>query len=81
MNIVRMALISPHAVSDGRAVSHRRITETRSARDVKRVIQRTRRPRRAAWRQALIEAYPIVGMALFLAYFVWLLVSHIHFAG
>lgn len=80
MNIVRMAMIAPHAVGDGRAVCRGRSSETRRARHAKCTIRSAPRPQRASWRQAMIEAYPIIGMALFLAYFVWMLVSNVHFA-
>lgn len=80
MNIVRMATISPHVVGDSRAVYRGRSSESRRERHAKRTIRSAPRPQRATWRQALIEAYPIVGMALFLAYFVWMLVSNMHFA-
>lgn len=80
MNIVRMAMISPHVVGDGRAVCRGTPSETRSARQAIRTIRSAPRLKQATWRRALIEAYPIVGLALFLAYFVWMVVSNMHFA-
>ena len=73
MTMIRTAMISPEILGRTNSFSHN-FSHSR------KVVRRARRAPRVSWRQALIEAYPIVGMAMLLAYFVWTLVARTYVA-
>ena len=67
MTIMRTAMISPQIAGEGGAVHRLAATQ---------VYEGTSRPRKIAqaasssvWRRAVIEGYPIAGLALLIAYF------------
>lgn len=66
MTMIRTAMVSPEILGRTNSFTHS-ISRSRN------VVWRAPRAPRGGRRQALIEAYPIIGMAMLLAYFVWAL--------
>ena len=73
MTMMRTVMMPPAIIGRTNSFSH---NFSRS----RKVVSRARRAPRGGWRQALIEAYPIVGMAMLLAYFAWALVARTYVA-
>lgn len=73
MTMMRTAMISPEILGRTNTCNH---SFSRS----REVVRRARRAPCGGWRQALIEAYPIVGIAMLLAYFAWTLVARTYVA-
>ncbi len=73
MTMMRTAMISPEILGRTKSFNH---SFSRS----RKVARRAPRSPRVGWRQALIEAYPIIGIAMLLAYFAWTLVARTYVA-
>ena len=72
MSIVRMAMIPGHVYPAHRTLRRRRTRESTSR---LRKSASLGRQNRFEWRTLLAEAYPVMGLALIVAYVLWALLA------